>query len=715
MPKVIYTLLTSFILIIYPYSSPSKVYASFDEEFDSYSLNQNYWEAPKANLSFDGSVLSLGPLDGHEFSYLYTKPSILSVDKGSIEISIKYKSAGGYGDGIAITDVIPENGTVMVYPARFAQYTMFYIWQNSLPPYFHIATSLCDILDPNCDQSKIRVIYSTSAIDLSPHVIKILKDKSSYSVLLDNLSIFTTSPTDRVANGIWMGHPERLNNSSSWSTFDVDYIRAKNFSFPHYLSQKDPAWAGTEYDTASTWAPSKVGIDRWGCALTSVAMLLQHYDIQTPAGEPVTPLNLNAWLKSQPDGYVGPGLLNWLSVARYVHQSKLAGKSATELEYTRSPYNETAVRTDIQAGHPAILHEPGHFLLAYDTDGDDWLVADPARADRLTASPSATWVSQHQFTPSNTDLSYLLFTTPSGVELTLQDGTGTTVPLDSAPESLSDDVDGSGTTTLMTHLYPKPSTGTYTLLIHNTTLAPITLHGYWYDQDGNVGVASYPVDSVGSETLRLTYDKTSTASGSLRPVDTTPPTPFDLVAPVDGARLSTHDISFSWKEATDSSLPLTYHLQVFDTQNEPVAEATTSALTATATLPDGTYTWIVRACDAWQNCTDSNGMRTFTIAPVPLLPAPRIILAESIWKQALVVWQQVRGADHYHIAYGSRREMLDKSVESRQPYAWLTFPKNGTYYVQVAAVDRAGNVGKPSKIVTLKIHGTFRPYWYSFH
>lgn len=534
----------------------------------------------------------------------------------------------------------------------------------------------------------------------------------------DNQLIFSSLDTNRLVKSTGVGNPEEIFHSQIWPVFLIDYIKVIDTripTYPHYLSQKDPLWAGTEYDTASGWAPGKTGIDRWGCALTSVAMLLQNYNIKTPAGETVTPPILNTWLKAQPDGYVGPGLLNWLAISRMVHQSRVAGHSTTDLEYTRTTYTPATIKTTLDQNQPVILREAGHFVLAHGYSDTAWYLADPARESRNEASQSAAWISQHTYTPSNTDLSYLLFTAPTGVQVSLKDAQDASLPLERSDETVTDDVDGSGTTGATMYLLPKPSSGAYLVTVQNTLLTPIDISGYWYDTEGNVGHTTYPVDSTGTMQYRLVYDKTSTASGSLAPLDTTPPSNFDLIAPADNARTSAHDIVFSWNASSDTSLPLAYQLLVYDAQNQVVVDQTLAGLTTSATLPDGTYTWIVRACDNAANCTDSNGMRILTIAPAPVLPAPRLVMAESVWKNIFLVWQNVRGAHHYLIHYGTDKDRLDKAVVSREPYAWLSVPKKGTYYLRVSAVDKVGNVGAPSKTVAVYVHGMFYPKWHYWH
>ncbi len=82
-----------------------------------------------------------------------------------------------------------------------------------------------------------------------------------------------------------------------------------------YISQSDPLWASDIYDLANKWSVYPY-ISRWGCALTSASMILNYHGFNT------NPKNLNEWLKSQPDGYLTNGLLNWLAISRFSNLNK---------------------------------------------------------------------------------------------------------------------------------------------------------------------------------------------------------------------------------------------------------------------------------------------------------------------------------------------------------------------------------------------------------
>jgi hypothetical protein len=76
------------------------------------------------------------------------------------------------------------------------------------------------------------------------------------------------------------------------------------------IKQFSTPWSSQEYDQATKWS-LKPTIERWGCALTSAAMILRNFNHK------VFPDFLNNWLKSQSDGYIRNGLINWLAVSRF--------------------------------------------------------------------------------------------------------------------------------------------------------------------------------------------------------------------------------------------------------------------------------------------------------------------------------------------------------------------------------------------------------------
>lgn len=388
---------------------------------------------------------------------------------------------------------------------------MFYIWQGPGSPHFHIVTFLCPILNPSCANGTPTVIYQTTSPDFTEHTVKVTKSGTAYSLYLDDVHLFDSAPTTRVASNIWFGHPQTTSTSGTWASLSIDYLKIgtpPTPTFP-YLSQKNPLWASELYDSANVWAPlGQDGIDRWGCAITSVAMILREYGVKAHDGTDVDPSKLNTWLKTQPDGYIGPGLLNWMAVTRYAKVSYEAGHADTKLEYTRSYSPSTPTL-------PAILGVPGHFVVAHDEDITNWTIHDPAN-QAITALPkTATLRSINTFTPSLTDMSYMLFVSEQGDNITLMDQLGNPVVLEWVSEYLTDDLGGGSTPTIQTAMLPKPDDGVYKLTVINDENTPREIDTYLYDEEGDVMPDNLVVPPHTTATFAINYSSAPNMNGPI--------------------------------------------------------------------------------------------------------------------------------------------------------------------------------------------------------
>lgn len=115
-----------------------------------------------------------------------------------------------------------------------------------------------------------------------------------------------------------------------------------------YLTNPMPSDCKTE---------SNQTIARWGCTITSVAMALQHYGVNT------TPAELNQWL-TENDGYRGGECvanLKWPKVLEFAAKPEHGG-----VNLRWRPTNDAASK--IRAGYPVIMNvdEGGHYILAVD-------------------------------------------------------------------------------------------------------------------------------------------------------------------------------------------------------------------------------------------------------------------------------------------------------------------------------------------------------------
>jgi len=256
------------------------------------------------------------------------------------------------------------------------------------------------------------------------------------------------------------------------------------------LKQNSPEWATTEYDSAQKWSTSPT-ISRWGCALTSLVMIFRYHGlINMPDGLPLTPLTLNQWLTSQPDGYLGEGLLNWAAAMRLTRL--ISDQYQTpKIEYQSWVGSSlTSAITQIEKKQPVILQIEGHFLAAdgLTPDKSDLLIKDPAYVLEKFSQHQKPLLSTRTFTPSQTDLSYfvLAFNTPLSVSLQIENNSN---PLEfqSVTEGITDPFENnSESTAIETITLPKPAHADYLLTLSQPQLARFRLQLFVYDPAGNV-------------------------------------------------------------------------------------------------------------------------------------------------------------------------------------------------------------------------------------
>lgn len=184
------------------------------------------------------------------------------------------------------------------------------------------------------------------------------------------------------------------------------------------LKQTDPQWSDVEYDTANTWSPNNPFIKDWGCALTSMVMILQYHGITLlPNNENITPKTLNAWLQSQEDGYLHGGLINWFAITRLTQL--ISEKHGTKkLEYTRINGTDYQVsKAEIANNRPVILQLPGHFVVGKGVLENDVVISDPAYNYTLLSQHNKSLLSTRTFYPSNTDLSGIVVASSENTDI----------------------------------------------------------------------------------------------------------------------------------------------------------------------------------------------------------------------------------------------------------------------------------------------------------
>ncbi len=129
------------------------------------------------------------------------------------------------------------------------------------------------------------------------------------------------------------------------------------------LQQNDPHWSeellGTTIDT----------LGQQGCAVTSAAMVLRAYGVDTD------PSRLNGFL-TRHEGYVGDGLLDW---------DRVSGATGEQVQKAYEDYASYAlIDSQILRGNPVIVrlhlrNGSTHFVVVVGKQGWDYLIRDPAR------------------------------------------------------------------------------------------------------------------------------------------------------------------------------------------------------------------------------------------------------------------------------------------------------------------------------------------------
>ncbi|MDO8340707.1 MAG: C39 family peptidase [Candidatus Woesebacteria bacterium] len=229
-------------------------------------------------------------------------------------------------------------------------------------------------------------------------------------------------------------------------------------------------------------------IKDYGCVLTSASMVLKFF------GHDIDPGELNIWLKEQKDGYIRNNLVNWLAISRYtkLHEST----SSPTLEYLRSSFEDNKILNNLQNNLPTIVKVPGHFVVTKSQTETSFGINDPGYSDRDELSPEYPdnhIQSLNTYTPSQTDLSYMMFVGDSNLKFELFDSLGNLINDNKIQTFIEDPInelngDEKSGEIVSILLYSKPTLGKYILKVKNTDelTGEYNFDAYLYDSDGNV-------------------------------------------------------------------------------------------------------------------------------------------------------------------------------------------------------------------------------------
>ena len=259
------------------------------------------------------------------------------------------------------------------------------------------------------------------------------------------------------------------------------------------FKQTDDRWAEHIYNSATAWAVNPT-IGRWGCALSSMAMVFDYFDLKhLPDGTELNPDSLNQWLQSQSDGYI-QGAVNWLAgsrLTRLISDRFSTDQLLPKLEYRRiTNPSQQDMLSILQHNRPPIVNIPGHFLVSRGYQLADQLelaIVDPAYDYSFLSEHQELVLSAGDYQPAQSDLSYFLLVYQPGllVDLTDEQGQsliGQQVVQDTVAEFGQDA--GEFSSSQVFHYFPQPESGSYQLHVTPEEPGSFQFDTYLYNQQG---------------------------------------------------------------------------------------------------------------------------------------------------------------------------------------------------------------------------------------
>jgi len=292
------------------------------------------------------------------------------------------------------------------------------------------------------------------------------------------------------------------------------------------LKQTDEPWQSDTYDSANIWNPSNSIINRFGCALTSAAMILRYHGINLlPDETALDPGSLNTWLNGQEDGYVGDGYINWLAVSRL---SRLARDTNNitdfeALEYTRlTGQNNTQLTNDLNNSRPDILQEPGHFIVAKGIGDNTFYINDPYYDRTDLNSYANAYLSLGRYIPSNTNLSYIMLVTNPDIQIAATNAENKFVGNQFTEQPLIIDGINSNMKPIKTFYIPKPQKETYKIQLSSINTKVHEIKIYLYDTQGNVNIIkqNIVIGANNPEFLEIRFDPENSNNSILEKIVT---------------------------------------------------------------------------------------------------------------------------------------------------------------------------------------------------
>lgn len=204
-----------------------------------------------------------------------------------------------------------------------------------------------------------------------------------------------------------------------------------------YFSQNASPWGDKEYDHAKSLKFPNTKFERWGCAVTSVAMIMRYNNINSlPNGTPIDPGSLNSWLKNN-DGYLtgkdkegNYSYLNFPAISVLSKKIFDADKSRFKLEYYREKPTTANLDTFLSINkHPVLLKvnntsTSSHFVVAKGKTNNVYQINDPEWNYPSLSNFNNTFSQIDRFVPAYSDLSYIVIVVNPKTHLLITDPEG---------------------------------------------------------------------------------------------------------------------------------------------------------------------------------------------------------------------------------------------------------------------------------------------------
>lgn len=350
------------------------------------------------------------------------------------------------------------------------------------------------------------------------HHFDIQVQEEKIILLIDGIEVFDVSDSTPILGNSNIALQASVGSiSSSFSYFDNVLVTKLDagINVPSF-KQNDPEWGSHIYDTADQWSETPT-IARYGCATTSMAMILNSHGINKISDSiELNPDSLNNWLNEQEDGYVGEGLINWYAVTRLTNElNKRYG--TYKLEYSKITKDALHAATqEIEAKRPVILQIDGHFLVANEVlnEGSDLGILDPYYNYSQFSEHKTELLSTRQFIPSNTDLSNIVIYHDPHLSVTITDSEGNSVSTTTTTEYIIPrEGDARATAKLDETTVQKPITDTYSIAVSQDNFGPYSYEVFNYTTEGEVTIAKVSgFVGTSQENSLLKYDKNGSSS-----------------------------------------------------------------------------------------------------------------------------------------------------------------------------------------------------------